>query len=114
MVDSNEAIQRLVDGVVEAVHPLRIIVFGSWARNDAGAQSDIDLLVVMPDGTHRRRTSQALYRRIRGLGVPFDVLVATPTDLEIHKDAVGLIYRKVLQEGVEVYASQQGSAREPG
>ena len=61
--------------------------------------------VVMPDGTHRRQTSQTLYCRARGIGVPFDVLVATPQDLEVHKDNIGLIYRKILQEGVEVYAS---------
>ena len=106
MVDYTQAVQQLVDRVVETVHPLRVILFGSGARNEASARSDIDLLVVMPDGTHRRRTSQALYRRIRGLAVPFDILVATPKDLEIHRDNVGLIYRKVLQEGVEVYASQ--------
>ena len=105
MVNYTQTVQKLVDHVVEAVHPLRIILFGSGARKEAHAQSDIDLLVVMPNGTHRRQTSQALYRQIRGIGVPFDVLVATPRDLEVHKDSVGLIYRKVLQEGVEVYAS---------
>ena len=106
MVEYNRAVQQLVDRVVETVHPLRVILFGSAARDEASARSDIDLLVVMPNGTHRRQTSQTLYRRIRGIGVPFDVLVATPKDLEIHRDNVGLIYRKVLQEGVEVYASQ--------
>lgn len=105
MVEYSRAVQQLVDRIVETVHPLRIILFGSGARKEAGAHSDIDLLVVMPDGTHRRKTSQALYCRARGIGVPFDVLVATPQDLEAHKDNVGLIYRKILQEGVEVYAS---------
>jgi len=105
MVEYSQTVQQLVDRVVETVHPLRVILFGSGARNEANAQSDIDLMVVMPNGTHRRQTSQTLYRQIRGIGVPFDVLVATPHDLEIHKDNVGLIYRIVLQEGVEVYAS---------
>ena len=105
MLIDQKSIQDLADRIAAEFRLERIILFGSGARNEANAQSDIDLLVVMPDGTHRRRTSQTLYRRIRGIGVPFDVLVATPHDLEIHKDNVGLIYRKVLQEGVEVYAS---------
>ena len=105
MVGYAETVQTLVDRVVETVHPLRVILFGSCARNEASAQSDIDLMVVMPDGTHRRQTSQRLYRQIRGIGIPFDVVVATPQDLSTHKDNVGLIYRKILQEGVEVYAS---------
>ena len=35
---------------MEAVHPLRIILFGSAARGEMGADSDLDVLVVMPDG----------------------------------------------------------------
>ena len=68
MVDYTQAVQQLVDRVVETVHPLRVILFGSAARDEASARSDIDLLVVMPNGTHRRQTSQTLYRRIRGIG----------------------------------------------
>jgi hypothetical protein len=40
-----------------------------------------------------------------GMGVPFDLLVATPEDLELHRDNPGLIYRTVLREGREVYAA---------
>jgi hypothetical protein len=37
--------------------------------------------------------------------VAFDIIVATPSDLERHKDNVGLIYRTLLREGKEVYAA---------
>ncbi len=67
--------------------------------------SDIDVLIIMPEGVHRRKTAQLLYRKIIGLGVPFDILVATPSDLQKHKDNIGLIYRTVLAEGTEVYAA---------
>ena len=105
MTNHQDAVDRLIQRIVEAVHPLRIIVFGSAARGDSQAASDIDLLVVMPEGIHRRRVAQDLYRRIRGIGVPFDLLVATPSDLEKHKDNIGLIYRTVLLEGKEVYVA---------
>ncbi|MGQ0591975.1 MAG: nucleotidyltransferase domain-containing protein [Gammaproteobacteria bacterium] len=102
---SGEAIDRLVAGIVEDVHPLRILLFGSAIRGELAAGSDIDLLVVMPDGTHRRRTAQHLYRRMRGIGIPFDIVVATARDLDRHKDNIGLIYRSILLEGREVYAA---------
>lgn len=70
-----------------------------------GEGSDIDFLVVMPVGTHRRRTAQLLYRRLTGMEVPFDILVATPEDLRRHSDNIGLIYRSVLREGRQVYAA---------
>ncbi len=101
MADSKA--DRLVGEVVKRVNPLRIVLFGSAARKESGLQSDIDLLVVMPDGTHRRQTAQKLYREIKGLAVPFDIVVATERDRAEHKDNDGLIYKNALKEGIEVY-----------
>jgi uncharacterized protein len=103
MQPDNQALSDLVERIVTAVHPLRIILFGSAARSEATSESDLDLLVVMPEGTHRRHTAQYLYRTIRGIKVPYDLVVATPSDLETHKDNIGLIYRTILQEGRTVY-----------
>ena len=105
MQSDPEATEQLVRHIIELVHPLRIILFGSAARGEMESDSDIDVLVVMPEGVHRRRTAQLLYRQIRGLGVPFDILVATPDDLERHKDNIGLIYQSILREGREVYVA---------
>jgi len=105
MLSNPKVIESLVQKIVEAVHPLKIILFGSYARDKADPDSDIDVLVVMPEGVHCRRIAQLLYRQIRGLGVPFDILVTTPGALEKHKDNIGLIYRTVLKEGREIYAA---------
>jgi predicted nucleotidyltransferase len=105
MQSDPEVIEQLVRRIIEIAQPLRIILFGSAARGEMGPDSDIDVLVVMPEGVHRRRTAQLLYRQIRGLGVPFDIVVATPDDLERHKDNIGLVYQSILQEGREVYAA---------
>lgn len=100
-----EVLQQLVERIVGAVHPLRIILFGSAARGEMGPDSDVDVLVVMPEGVHRWRTAQDLHQQMHGLSVSVDIVVATPTDLEKHRDTIGLIYRQVLREGREVYAA---------
>jgi len=100
-----EQMDKLVERIVTAVHPLRIIVFGSAARGEMGPDSDVDVLVVMPDGTHRLRTMQFLHGHFSGLPLAVDVLVATPEDLERHRDNIGLIYYTILREGTEVYAA---------
>jgi predicted nucleotidyltransferase len=105
MLSNPKVIESLVQKIVEAVHPLKIILFGSYARDKSNPESDIDVLVVMPEGVHCRRTAQLLYRQIKGLGVPFDILVTTPIALEKHKDNIGLIYRTVLKQGREIYAA---------
>ena len=101
----SETVEYLVRRIVEETEPLRIMIFGSSARGESGADSDIDILVVMPEGIHRRRTAQQLYRNIRNVKVPFDILVATPADLEKYKDNPGLIYRTILLEGEVLYAA---------
>ncbi|MCX7038288.1 MAG: nucleotidyltransferase domain-containing protein [Spirochaetes bacterium] len=105
MIDFQSRLDLLISRIVEITHPLRIVMFGSAARRDIGPDSDVDLLVIMPEGTQRRATAQKLYKEISGVGIPFDVLVATPSDILKHKDNIGLIYRSALREGREVYAA---------
>lgn len=98
-------IDQLVQQIVTAARPLQVILFGSAARGEFGPDSDVDMLVVMPRGTHRRKTAQRLYRQLVGVGVPFDIVVATSEDLETHRHNPGLIYSTILREGKEVYAA---------
>ena len=98
-------IRKLVQQIIETVHPLEIILFGSAARGEMTPNSDIDVLVVMPNGTHRRNTAQDLYEAIEGISIPFDIIVATPSDLVRHKDNPRLIYRTILKEGRQLYAA---------
>jgi predicted nucleotidyltransferase len=99
------AVREVVERIVEQAHPLRIILFGSAARDEQGPESDLDLLIVMPEGTPKRLTAQMLYRELRGLPVPVDIVVTTEVDLNRQKDNPGLIYRTILQEGKELYAA---------
>ena len=100
-----KVVDRLVQTIVTSVRPLRIMLFGSAARGEMGPDSDLDVLVVMPQGTQRRKTAQRLYRQMSGMGISFDIVVATPEDLELHRSNPGLIYGAFLREGTEVYAA---------
>ena len=46
-----------------------------------GPDSDLDVLVIMPDGVHSRDTSTLVYRSLRRFGYAIDVVVATEGDL---------------------------------
>lgn len=70
-----------------------------------GPNSDLDLLVVMPEGIHRRNTAQAIYRSLRGIGMPKDVVVVTERDVKEFRHDASLILRPALEEGRELYAS---------
>ncbi len=105
MQPTQEQLDELVRRIVQAVHPLRIILFGSAARGEMGPDSDIDVIVVMPEGTHRRHTMELLHGFFSGLPYPVDAIVSTPTDLEKYRQTTGLIYSTVLREGKDLYAA---------
>jgi uncharacterized protein len=96
-------LRDLVRRIVESVKPRRIILFGSAVRGGMGPDSDLDLLVVMPDGSHRRRTTQAIYRNLSGLGVAKDVVVVTESDVREHGENPSLVLCPALQHGRELY-----------
>jgi predicted nucleotidyltransferase len=97
------ALGALVERIVQAVHPLRIILFGSAARGEMSPDSDVDLLVVMPEGTHRLHTAMFLHTQFHRIPLSVDLLVATPSDLERYRDSVGLVYGTILKEGRDIY-----------
>ena len=102
---TDDKILEVVERIKSAVHPLRIILFGSVARDQARPDSDIDILVVMPDGTHRRNTMTDIYRALLGSKLDVDLVVATVSDLEQYGETSGLVYREALSEGVQLYAA---------
>lgn len=109
--DVSEQLDSLVRQIVEAVHPVKIILFGSAARGEMGPDSDFDLLVVMPDGTQRRKTARMLYQTVNGNGAAKDFLVTTESDLIRYANNIGLIYKTILREGELVYEARTGIAR---
>jgi predicted nucleotidyltransferase len=96
-----EAVRR----ILTVVKPQRIILFGSGARKTMEPDSDLDLLIVMPDGIHRRNTSVKIYKALRGIGVPKDVIVVTDQDVMAYRFNPSLILKPALEEGKVLYAS---------
>jgi len=97
-------IQQMVDRIVEQFHPERIILFGSHARGDAGPDSDVDLLVVMPVEGSKREKRLEIRTVLHDIGLSKDILVTTPEDFEWRKEVVGTIEYPASHEGEILYA----------
>jgi predicted nucleotidyltransferase len=96
-------LDEMVKRIVQAVHPQRIILFGSAARGEMGPHSDLDVLVVMPDGFQTRQVAQFLYTQLRGLGYAKDLVVVQECDVTKYADNPYLIIHQALKEGKELY-----------
>lgn len=106
MTPQGDRLNTIVRKIVDSVHPIKIILFGSASRESVDEKSDYDILMVMPESTHRRNTSKLLYKKIAKSGIPVDIIVATPNDIEKHKNNIGSIYRSILVDGKELYVNQ--------
>jgi uncharacterized protein len=107
---SEEILQEIVRRIVAAVQPEKIILFGSAAREEMGPDSDLDFLVIK-SCKNRRHTAMKIRRKLIGIGIPKDIIVATPEDIERYKDTIGLIYRPALKEGKVLYVAKSGRRR---
>jgi len=103
MKPDEQKLQELTERIVKAVQPLKIVLFGSAARGEMGPNSDLDVLVVMPDGVHRRKTGQFIYRHLRGFGFAKDIVVVTESDVAKHRSNPYLIIKPAFDEGRELY-----------
>lgn len=105
-IDQQLAIREAVRRIVERFNPERIILFGSHARGTAGPDSDADFLIVMPVTGSKRRQAVEIDLILAGIGIPKDVLVATPEEVERYKDVVGTVIYPALHEGTILYERQ--------
>lgn len=66
---------------LKAMGAIRIVLFGSLARDDVDIYSDLDLLVVMPSDRTGRQWSRLIYEKV-DLGVAHDILVYNESEFE--------------------------------
>lgn len=98
-----EYVPTMTERIRDVFDPVRIILFGSNARGEARSDSDIDLLVVLPDIRNKRQTSIAIRRILSDLPVSKDIFVTTPEEIDRRGNMVGDILRSALSEGKVVY-----------
>ncbi|MGD0090807.1 MAG: nucleotidyltransferase domain-containing protein [Planctomycetota bacterium] len=103
-VDAAKTIDRLVRGIVRRFHPDQVILFGSYARGEAGPDSDVDLLVVMPVAGSKREKQLQVRMSLPSVRLPVDVIVTRPEDFAWRKDVVGTIEWPASREGKVLYA----------
>ncbi len=95
----------LVRRIVQAARPDRIVLFGSAARGELTANSDLDVLVIKAGVYHRGNLTECIYRSLRGLGVAVDIVVAKPEDIERYGESPALVFSAALREGRVLYGA---------
>jgi predicted nucleotidyltransferase len=73
-------IRRYARAIAEEFQPEKIVLFGSYAYGTPNADSDVDLLVVMPAANQHNQAVRIAYR----LAAPFplDLIIRTPKEMQ--------------------------------
>ena len=93
-------IRHMADVIVERFSPVSVTLFGSRARGDADGRSDVDLFVIMPEGTDVKKASLDIRNALSHSPIGKDVLVNTPNTFARYAMLPGTVQRKVVREGV--------------
>jgi predicted nucleotidyltransferase len=100
------AIRRFARAIADRFHPDKIVLFGSFAYGKPNADSDVDLLVIMPA---RKQRSQAYKIRL-ALSAPFplDLLVRTPDTMKWRLEEGDSFLREIMAKGKVLYEKADG------
>jgi predicted nucleotidyltransferase len=103
-ISVKKQIRDMVRRIAAEFDPDRIILFGSHARGEAGPDSDVDLLVVMPVEGSKRAKQLEIRAALHDVHIPKDIIVSKPEEFRWRKDKVGTIEHPAAREGRVLYA----------
>ena len=102
-----DKIRAYTDRIVREFHPDKIILFGSYAEGNPGAESDVDLLVILPfkgKGTYK---SLEILDRLK-TDIPIDLIARTPEQLAERLAVNDFFLRAVMEKGTILYEVPHG------
>jgi predicted nucleotidyltransferase len=100
---SEPLLQTIVQRLLAAGQPQKIILFGSQARGKVGRDSDYDLLVIENSSQPRYRRAVPYRCALKDLGTSKDIVVWTPGEVAEWQNVSNAFITTALREGVVLY-----------
>ncbi len=102
-MSSDPVVERVVKVIAEAVHPQKIILFGSRAMGTARPDSDLDLVVIYAGEKSKRQVKLDIHRLMQPESLPIDLFVLSPEEMLRQRHVANTLAREVAERGVTVY-----------
>ncbi len=99
----SEVTALIRDRLIVAMHPRKIILFGSRARGEARPDSDYDLLIIQDTTEPEWRRARVARRVLDDLLVSKDISVLTPAEFERLREWKSSVAHAAHAEGVVLY-----------
>ncbi|MDO8529155.1 MAG: nucleotidyltransferase domain-containing protein [bacterium] len=97
-------IPEIKEKIVREINPEKIVLFGSYAWGKPDKDSDVDFFIIQKSNLPRRQRQIELRKKLYGSGVPMDLLIYTPEELQYRLELEDFFFKKIIKEGKELYA----------
>jgi predicted nucleotidyltransferase len=111
---TTELLRAITRRIVEAVHPDKIILFGSYAYGTPTLDSDIDLLVVMKNHLRPIENARAIDKLFLHRRFGMDILVRTSHELRRRLVVGDMFMQEITERGQVLYDRQRGNGSRLG
>ena len=105
---TNAKIRRAARKIADAVHPEKIILFGSFAYGKPTPDSDVDLLVIMESNLRPHARVIQISEVLDPRPFPVDIIVRTPEEIEERLRIGDCFFREILSKGKVLYEHSGG------
>jgi len=96
-------IKNVARQIGEKSNARAVFLFGSYARNQAGRDSDVDFLVIAESDLPRHKRSRQIHMMFKPYPFPMDILVYTPDEVNKESEFEISFISRALKEGKKLY-----------
>ena len=101
---SPELLEQIRGRLVDEFHPVKIILFGSHAWGQPDQESDIDLLVIVPEqGFRHTRWASRAHRILGDLEISKDIIIRSESEIERASRVPASLESQIMRKGILLY-----------
>ena len=100
---TRKQIDTVVQKIVQAFHPKKVILFGSYAYGKPSVDSDVDLLIIAESTERPAQRAIRVVKQLLDVPFPMDVLVRTPQEVRQRLQINDCFMREIVEQGQVLY-----------
>jgi uncharacterized protein len=106
-----QVLDRIIEQIVRVLDPEKIILFGSYARGEAGPDSDVDIAVIANTGRPRHDVLGAISWNLHDLHLAIDIILYSPERWRYFRQVWSSFPAIIEETGRTIYERTASQAR---